>query len=133
MKINEMIQHLPMEAVQEILNSCISRIQSSTRELTPEEKNLCANNRRVSAVKSAKDRLGLSLKQAKDLVDFCYPRPNKDAFATVAAYSNGQRFIVKNRVWTIKETHLTAGYDCMTEDGDEAFFNEFEIHEAQKA
>ena len=80
MDISTLVSNLPAPAFKAMLEACVERLVSSSDEkrMTNGEKELCAHGERIKAIKSVRNRLGVGLKEAKDIVDVDYPKPNLD-------------------------------------------------------
>lgn len=78
MEIKTLIANLPSPEFKAVMEACIERLLSSSENtrLTAMEKQMCAVGERIKCVKSIRERLGVGLKEAKDIMDREYPKPN---------------------------------------------------------
>lgn len=82
MDLGDFVECLDDGAFRALMDACIVRLQNTRTvavSLIDVERELAKHNR-IQAIKSVCGRLGLGLKEAKDLVDREVPRPPSDDY-----------------------------------------------------
>lgn len=77
MDLKTFVDGLDASAFRALMDACIVRLQSgiSGVPMLTEAERMLASHSRIKAIKSVRNRLGLGLKEAKDLVEREVPHP----------------------------------------------------------
>ena len=84
MNLSDFVSSLSPSAFRALMEACLLRMQNDLRnplegeQLLYSEQELCRLGKRIQAIKSVRGRLGLGLKEAKELVDRLCPKQEQD-------------------------------------------------------